>query len=125
MQHPTDSTTQASTAASVYSGKRKSAQQKLTDDSKAIRTADGGEALFDVVREVWRWRKDAKKRPTGKKLSSQRTPGEAEPAPLIAQEIDSICQSLIDGLEQFRTTQLPPLNIDDFSGLRDEHVLPA
>jgi hypothetical protein len=131
VRSPTQPTTQLSTPSSVHSDKSISPQQQLTAISKTTRTAEGGEALFDVVQDVFRICNQARKRRFGKKSSSpnlnrqERAQQPAESAPLTTQEINTFCQRLLDQLEAFRKNDLRPLNIDDFSLLRVQHVLPA
>ena len=129
VQHPTEPTAQASTPLSMHSDPKKSAQQTLTEMSKTTRTAEGGEAMLDVLLEIWRFGKDATKRHFERKSTlphlnhQQRHQEPAEPAPLSPQEIDRICDNLLDQLDDFQKTELPPLYIDNFSVLRAQHVL--
>ena len=128
--HPTESIAQASPPSSVRMGKQ-NFQHALTEMSKTTRTTEGGEAMIDVVLEMWHFAKDARKRRSRRKSSSvhlnheQKPQEPTEPAPLTPQEIDNICESLLEQLQEFRTSQLCPLNIDDFSTLRAKHVLSA
>jgi hypothetical protein len=131
LELPTASTTQASTRSSVHSDKSNRAQRTLTENSKALRRADAGDNVLDVLQEAWRYGKDAWKRHSERKSSStnlngqQRPQEPVEPAPLTTKEIDNICEALLGQIKVFRTTHLRPLNIDDFSLLRADHVLSA
>jgi hypothetical protein len=131
VRHPTESNTQPSTPSSVHSEQTISLQQRLTEISRTTRTAEGGEALFEVVQDVWRVCNAARKRRFGRKSSSttlnrqQASQEPAGPAPLTPQEIDTVYTSLLTQLDDFQTTHLRPLNIDDFSLLRAQHVLSA
>jgi hypothetical protein len=128
---PTESTTQSSTRSSVHSDKSKLSQRTLTKNSKTPRNGEAADNVLDVLQEMWHFGKDARKHRSEKKSSSmhlnrQQAPQEpADPAPLTTQEIDNICEALLGQIEEFRMTHLRPLNIDDFSLLRAEHVLSA
>jgi hypothetical protein len=128
---PTESINQGTTRSSVHSDKSKLVQRTLIKNSKTLRRGEAGDNVLDVLQEVWRFGKEARKQRSERKSSSthlnhQQMPQEpAEPAPLTTQEIDNISEDLRGQIEVFRTTHLRPLNIDDFSLLRAEHVLSA
>lgn len=134
MHHPTQSTTQsaaqsttqASTSPSLHSDRRISVQQTLTQISRTTRTAEAGDAMLDVVQEMWRRRPRFGRNPSALHLSRQQGPQEsAQPAPLTTEEIDNICEDLLHQLDKFQKTHLHPLYIDNFSLLRAQHVLSA
>jgi hypothetical protein len=131
VRHPTESTTHPRAPSSLHSERPTSIQNQLTENSRTARTAEGGDALVDVVQEMYRACITSWKRRTERRASSrnphreQSSPEDAELAPLTPQEINSACASLVHRLDNFRTTYLRPLKINDFSVLRAEHVLPT
>jgi hypothetical protein len=130
MRHPTESTTHPRAPSSLHSERPTSIQNRLTDFSRTPRTAEGGDALVDVVQEMYRacitsWKRRTEKRASSRNPHREISPEDAELAPLTPQEINSACASLIHRLDEFRTTSLRPLKINDFQVLRNEHVLPT
>jgi hypothetical protein len=128
VRHPTESTTQPRTPSSVHSDRPVSLQNRLTNISRTTRTAEGGEALLDVVQEVSRvcitaWKRRSERRLSSRNPNREQSSQGAEPAPPTPHEINTACARLVRRLDDFQTTQLRPLNIDDFSVLRAEHVL--
>jgi hypothetical protein len=129
VRHPIESTTHPRAPSSLHSERPTSIQNRLTELSRTSRTTEGGDALLDVMQEMYHacvssWKRHTKKRTSSRNPNREQSSQEdAELTPLTPQEINSVCASLVDRLDNFRTTYLRPLKINDFSVLRAEHVL--